>query len=100
MATESGMPHFIGHTTVEFEMQLYCITRVTRSAVFSCFVPFSHCFPCEITPTFKTSVCVYYYKWGKVFEYVRMCLVCLIDDQNAGQIGTSESPGRPPENVF
>ena len=35
------MPHFIAHTPVEFEIQL---RRVTRSAVFACFVPVSHCF--------------------------------------------------------
>ena len=48
-ATKSGMPHFIAHTTVEFEIQL---RHATRSAVFSCFVAFSHCFRWEITPTF------------------------------------------------
>ena len=42
MATKTGMPHFIADTTVEFEIQPH---RVTRSAVFTRFVPFSTVFP-------------------------------------------------------
>ena len=43
--TESGIPHFIGHTTVWFEIQPRCVTNVTQSAVFSSFIQFSRCFP-------------------------------------------------------